>query len=556
MHTKRPPFQLCSTVAVIACLAGACGSKYAPGAGGQPGGPVPYQPLDAVATDSVALDGAPLDSGRARSGDPQQGVEDGGGSRSGASDVGKPNTGNGDTGKSDAGAAVADSAAQDTSTSNPGGTDAGGPTNGGAGLKKCGAWKSTPTSWQLPDKMFDTMVWQWSPFTWTLLDLDGDLRPELVHTEDPNNKGKPFSAGGQSHWRVYSSTVGGFTKAAKSWSVPSKTYHAPFYQQSQFSWSLLDLTGDKRPDLVVTEDPKAQGKPFVDVVGPHWRVYANTGAGFSKSQQPWRVPSIDFETYAMTSGKWTWSTVDIDGDGWLDLVHTENPDDEGQSFVDTLGPHWRVYRGAKGGFQSKATRWPVPTADHDAMYAATGKWGWWTMDVNGDGRVDLIHTEDPNKPGHAFGGDASPHWRVYLNTGKGFAGAATTWKVPDAIFDSVSLQLQELSWSTIDINRDGWIDLVHTQDPINSGSAFVDVKGPHWRVYVGSSGGFSGAHTRWSVPRKDVDTLWSYGDWGSWGVQDLDGQGCLEWVDTRDPNAKGQAYGGASGPHWRVHWAP
>ena len=120
----------------------------------------------------------------------------------------------------------------------------------------------------------------------------------------------------------------------------------------------------------------------------------------------------------------------------------------------------------------------------------------------------------------------------------------------------MSLQLKELSWSTIDINRDGWIDLVHTEDPKDSGSAFVDAKGPHWRVYVGSSGGFSGAHTRWSVPRKDVDTLWSYGDWGSWGVQDLDGQGCLEWVDTRDPNAKGQAYGGASGPHWRVHWAP
>lgn len=419
----------------------------------------------------------------------------------------------------------------------------------------CKTWAKKGMTWRLPDAMFDVMAWQWSPFTWSLLDLNGDGRLDLVHTEDPESKGHPFSSAGiGSHWRVYVGGPKGFAPSAVQWTLPSDTFHAPTFQQGVYRWAMVELTGDQRLDLVLTGDPKSQGSAYVDDAGAFWRVHRNTGKGFEANAQIWRVPDVTFDMTSAFSGKWTWSTVDLNGDGWLDLVHTENPTDEGQAFSGAASPHWRVYLGAAGGFAAQATLWAVPGSDIDALYASTGKWGWWTLDADGDGRADLVHTEDPNAEGRAFGGKTDPHWRVYQNTGGGFAPTATLWAVPSEGFDSVTVQFNEWSWSTLDLNGDGYVDLVHTEDPTAQGKAFDGDDGNHWRVYWGGSGGFASDWAPWPVPRPEIDAVWSYGDWGAWGVLDLNGDGCVDWVDTRDPASKSSAYVGPTGAHWRAHF--
>ncbi|HAN30937.1 MAG TPA: hypothetical protein DCQ06_05015 [Myxococcales bacterium] len=478
----------------------------------------------------------------------------------GRSDTGVSNAGQQDSSQSDTAAGDMSRGSGQVDSGRTGGDlgDSGQISNGSdVGQGTCAPWISVAKTWQVPNKIFDTMTWQWSPLSWITVDLDGDGKAELVQTEDPGNKGHPYGSDATTpHWRVYRGQNDGFASQPLLWTVPSKTFHAAYFHQGQYSWALLDLTADGRPDLVQTEDPDHKGHAFESPQGAYWRVYANTGSGFATKAISWKVPSADFDAYAFAYGKWSWSTIDLNGDGRMDLVHSENPNDKGQAFIDPKGAFWRVYLGGGAGFAGQFTRWAVPTADHDALYAAVGKWGWSTVDANGDGRPDLMHTEDPDNEGQAFGGEQTPHWRLYTNQGSGFSSQAQQWKVPASVFDSVALQLKAFGWSTIDLDRDGWVDLVHSEDPDNSGSAFVDSLGPHWRVYLGSSSGFTPSWTRWAVPRQDVDALWSYGDWGAWGVMDLDGDGCLDWVDTRDPQTKGSAYTDCDGAHWLVYTAP
>jgi hypothetical protein len=98
---------------------------------------------------------------------------------------------------------------------------------------------------------------------------------------------------------------------------------------------------------------------------PHWRVYAGSADGFSSEASTWSVPEggqslSGFDATAgnagtsdaSTVGGEEWSTADIDGDGYIDLVVTaEAVERDGYYWwAQVFGfggdsPHWRVYRG-------------------------------------------------------------------------------------------------------------------------------------------------------------------------------------------------------------------
>jgi hypothetical protein len=139
-----------------------------------------------------------------------------------------------------------------------------------------------------------------------------------------------------------------------------------------------------------------------------------------------------------------------------------------------------VYVGGASGFSSTSTSWSVPDAKFYALASAASTGTWATVDVTGDGRVDLVETEDV-QTGQAFGGAASPHWNVYAGGASGFSSTASSWSVPDVKLYALASERSTGTWATLDLDADGCVDLVDTEDP-NTGNAYA---GPVWHVYRG-----------------------------------------------------------------------
>ncbi len=420
--------------------------------------------------------------------------------------------------------------------------------------KGCTGFGNKALNWSVPAPVFDTFAWYMSPWIWTVMDMNGDGKVELVHTEDPQHKGHPFGTKTKPVWHIHANTGSGFAATATPWSLPSDMFHAPFFSQLQLNWSTLDLNHDGKPDLVQTEDPQNKGHAFGGTTNPHWRLHANTGNGFAKVATKWTVPAPVFDALAASYTQINWSTLDLDGDTWLDLVQTEDPQHKGHAFGVKQGqpPYWRVYRGKAGGFAKNAVKWAVPSGGFDSIAFAQSAMTWVTMDMTADGKPDLVQTEDPQNKGHAFGAKTAPHWRMYVNTGNGFATQPQPWAVPGAVFDITSIATGKYTWTTSDLNADGWPDLVHSENPDKPGHCFGGPANPHWRVHQGSAGGFAKTPVKWAVANEAHDAMWWFGQDDAWGTFDLDANGCVDFVQTRDPKSKAKAFGGESSPHWRV----
>lgn len=147
--------------------------------------------------------------------------------------------------------------------------------------------------WQVAGGSFDVGSHQW-----TLLDINGDERPDLVitartvSTADGDSK-VGFGFPSDPHWLVHENTGTGFASSARRISLPSGgDPSSGFWQTSGGSfdvgsdqWTLMDMTGDKRPDLVITARTKttADGDSKVGLGfpgNPHWRVLVNRGDRF------------------------------------------------------------------------------------------------------------------------------------------------------------------------------------------------------------------------------------------------------------------------------------
>ena len=155
------------------------------------------------------------------------------------------------------------------------------------------------------------------------------------------------------------------------------------------------------------------------------------GTHFHAAEGAWAVPLGGFAGAgfnSVTSGNW--ATMDIDGDHKPDLVLPSDPLDSGSKvwgFGQT--PYWKIYRSGSSGFAVE-TAWTVPSGGFVSTgfnSVASGKWT--TMDIDGDGKPDLVLPSDPLDPAaKVWGQGASPSWKVYKNTGSGFA-AESRWSL-------------------------------------------------------------------------------------------------------------------------------
>ena len=306
----------------------------------------------------------------------------------------------------------------------------------------------SPTSWSLPpgygSDSFSATAYSgycssgYSYPSYTTMDLTGDARPDLVVS---------YHCGegtlGDTTWAVHENKGSRFADAATSWPLPPDFGADDFtaiayngYCSSGYelpSYSTMDLTGDGRPDMVVTYHC---GK---DSLGEDaWAVYENTGSGFAQKATSWTLPT-DYPNAPFTQPNYggycssgyelpSYTTMDLTGDGRPDLVVTYNCG-EG-----SLGQTWAVHKNTGSGFAA-ATDWTLPTGYGAETFTATAHSGYCssgyelpaytTMDITGDGRPDLVVTY---RCGEGSLGDTT--WAVHENTGSGFASNATVWTVP------------------------------------------------------------------------------------------------------------------------------
>lgn len=221
---------------------------------------------------------------------------------------------------------------------------------------------------------------------WSLLDVDGDGRRELVVTGRVGEDGAPaalLSDTGAPHWRVHPIGEAGFDLAFETYQLPDGRGGAdgrglyatrggqdvagklaPAYDQH--GWDLLDVDGDRRLDLVITNEAAPyQGVYTRRALGgeadPYWELYLGTAEGFAEPVR-WPTPPGGFggRGFLWTRGAMSpvpqaeaatmWETGDLDGDGRPELVVTGTArPSEGPAWrwvapgFEDGEPHWQVF---------------------------------------------------------------------------------------------------------------------------------------------------------------------------------------------------------------------
>lgn len=195
----------------------------------------------------------------------------------------------------------------------------------------------------------------------------------------------------------------------------------------------------------------------------------------------WQGPiqSSTLDSCLSTCG--SWQTIDLNNDGKMDLLH----------FKDNSGNVSAWLSNGDGTFAIQNYQ-----VSDTALLAGT----WQLLDVNGDGRADLVHLKD----------DAG-HVSVWLSNGDGtFAISNVTFTTDTTLSNGV--------WLVLDVNGDGLGDLVHLTT--NLGDMRL------WKS--NGNGTFTMSAMTRASDSTSVDT--NFIDGGSWQVMDIDGDGLTDLV--------------------------
>ena len=342
------------------------------------------------------------------------------------------------------------------------------------------------------------------------------------------------------------------------------------------------------------------------------------GQGFSLTAINWNTPAgglfdawnvplgFPYHYNAVHAGNNStqWNTVDITGDGKVDLVETS--DYSTGTFVQfgvPGAPYWKVYIGNGTGFASSSVNWTTPTG---GQYTFNGNYGflntygqsnlesisqsWQLMDMNNDHLPDLVVTGAYNTTVGwpvQFGAGSAPIWKVYLNTGSSFASSPVSWSTPSggaysstgaalgfyAISGSCNATGSCQYWDLKDMNGDALPDLVITAQYNTALAAHVQFgagTSPYFKVHLNTGSGFNPTPINWSTPvggrysnnTTSLGYVYTYGIYSgcdssqSWAIADADGDQRPDLVVTGHHNVTtnmAEQFGNGTNPHWRVY---
>src|SRR5439155_27100693 len=142
---------------------------------------------------------------------------------------------------------------------------------------------------------------------------------------------------GNTRWRFFQHSGTGFSQTGADCALPPLDTGSSSAQPSSYlscpttgtlRFSTIDLDSDGKPDLVVTQScsDNAVGKT-------RWRWFQNGGGGFAQTGADFALPPLDTgfaydqpSDYfsCPTTGTLRFNTMDLDGDGRLDVTITQS----------------------------------------------------------------------------------------------------------------------------------------------------------------------------------------------------------------------------------------
>ncbi len=367
-------------------------------------------------------------------------------------------------------------------------------------LGEASSFASEVTRWHVPESSESRGFFQKSGSLgaerWDTVDVNGDGCEDFVRLLDPAT-GNPWADAGAFHWEVFLCSTAGFSESASIWSIPDEAFaRTSRCTVGDGCWDLADMTGDGIADLIQSSEPGSFG-PFDDGSSPYWRVYAASVAGYAAQPALWAVPTNEhtfgfFRTESVNRGLF-WRLIDLDGDDRVELVQTcpYEPSVVPEVYFREGHSAWHVFRAETSGFAGQSS-WDVPLASHAGGFFASARSDenhqWSTVDIDGDGSPDLVHTANSAAANPAvWGSPDSDQWKVYRGGNGGFSDSVVSWRVPDSGtisgFFGVSVSNGGEQWSLLDLDGDGQVELVQAADP-ETGEIWLDeTSNPFWRVY-------------------------------------------------------------------------
>ncbi len=251
--------------------------------------------------------------------------------------------------------------------------------------------------------------------TYAVLDVTADGRPDLVVTQRCND-----SATGNTRWLVYPGTAAGFTEPPTDFALPTG-YSKPNGDLFPYTtgklgacngdyvpaYTLLDMTADGRPDLVVTRRCNDNATS-----SSRWLVYPSGPAGFADTPTDFALPPgyakpnvPVFSTIAGELGSCgsanvpSYTVMDLTADGRPDLVVTRRCGDDA-----TASSRWLVYPSGPAGFAATPTDFALPPGyaygnnppfaeisnHYISCLSSENVPSYALLDMTADGRLDMV----------------------------------------------------------------------------------------------------------------------------------------------------------------------
>ena len=228
---------------------------------------------------------------------------------------------------------------------------------------RSGSWTLPVSLWRFEDGEHHTEA--------TLVDLNGDGLPDLLQAVVDND--------GTEHRSVWLNTGSGFTGPVVGWRPPAAIWDYspsggdPTAKAVRQEALLADVNGDGLPDFVVCFE-RGDGHEVLET-------HLNTGEGWVR-QSAWTLPSHVW-TYAGAKHRMHAQLVDVNGDGFLDLVRAFDSS-QGVKKLDTWLNTRQGFPDADGetpGYEPPTPIWSYSDSPETRATFA---------DVDGDGLADLV----------------------------------------------------------------------------------------------------------------------------------------------------------------------